>query len=62
MCAKDKVPVMIYTSDSIGRFYPISPSNERYEAGLWLGSDTSGSLYKTGQPTHEVIEQPPDWS
>jgi predicted TIM-barrel fold metal-dependent hydrolase len=57
MCAKYKVPVMIHTSDSIGRFYPISPSNERYEAGLWRGSDTSGSLYKTGQPTHEVIEK-----
>jgi predicted TIM-barrel fold metal-dependent hydrolase len=57
MCAKYKVPVMIHTSDSIGRFYPISPSNERYEAGLWRGSDTSGSLYGTGQPTHEVIEK-----
>jgi predicted TIM-barrel fold metal-dependent hydrolase len=57
MCAKYKVPVMIHTSDSIGRFYPISPSNERYEAGLWRGADTSGSLYGTGQPTHEVIEQ-----
>jgi predicted TIM-barrel fold metal-dependent hydrolase len=57
MCAKYRVPVMMHTSDSIGRFYPISPSNERYEAGLWHGSDTSGSLYGTGQPTHEVIEQ-----
>ena len=57
MCAKYKVPVMIHTSDSIGRFYPISPSNERYEAGLWRGSDTSGSLYKTGQPTNDVIEK-----
>ena len=26
---------MIHTSDSIGRFYPIGPKNERYEAGLW---------------------------
>jgi uncharacterized protein len=57
MCAKYKVPVMIHTSDSIGRFYPISPSNERYEAGLWHGGDTSGNLYKTGQPTHDVIEK-----
>jgi predicted TIM-barrel fold metal-dependent hydrolase len=57
MAGKYKVPVMIHTSDSIGRFYPISPSNERYEAGLWRGSDTSGSLYGTGQPTHEVIEK-----
>ena len=35
MAAKYDKPVMIHMSDSIGRFYPIGPKNERYEAGLW---------------------------
>ena len=57
MAAKHDRPVMIHTSDSIGRFYPISPKNERYEAGLWRRpGDTSGNLYTTG-PKHEVIER-----
>ncbi len=57
MAAKYKKPVMIHTSDSIGRFYPISDKNERYEAGLWhQPGDESGNLYKTG-PKPEVIEQ-----
>ncbi len=57
MAAKYDRPVMIHTSDSIGRFYPISPKNERYEAGLWRRpGDTSGNLYTTG-PKHEVIER-----
>jgi predicted TIM-barrel fold metal-dependent hydrolase len=57
MAAKYDRPVMIHTSDSIGRFYPISPKNERYEAGLWRKpGDTSGNLYATG-PSHEVIEK-----
>jgi hypothetical protein len=34
MAAKYDRPVMIHTSDSIGRFYPIGPKNERYEAGF----------------------------
>lgn len=55
--AKYDKPVMIHTSDSIGRFYPISPKNERYEAGLWhQPGDTSGNLYESGPP-HEVIEE-----
>ena len=55
--AKYDKPVMIHTSDSIGRFYPIGPKNERYEAGLWRrAGDTSGNLYRTGPP-HEVIEK-----
>ncbi len=33
MAAKYDKPVMIHTSDSIGRFYPIGPKNERFEAG-----------------------------
>jgi predicted TIM-barrel fold metal-dependent hydrolase len=48
---------MIHTSDSIGRFYPIGPKNERYEAGLWRrAGDTSGNLYREGPP-HDVIEK-----
>src|SRR5690606_4407646 len=55
--AKYDKPVMIHTSDSVGRFYPISPKNERYEAGLWhQPGDTSGNLYESGPP-HEVIER-----
>lgn len=55
--ARHDKPVMIHTSDSVGRFYPISPKNERYEAGLWRQpGDTSGNLYDTGPP-HEVIEK-----
>ncbi len=57
MAAKYDRPVMIHTSDSIGRFYPISPRNERYEAGLWRQpGDTTGNLYESGPP-HEVIER-----
>jgi uncharacterized protein len=57
MLAKYDRPVMIHTSDSIGRFYPIGPKNERYEAGLWRQpGDTSGNLYLDG-PGHEVIEK-----
>jgi uncharacterized protein len=57
MCAKYDKPVMIHLSDSIGRFYPISPSNERYEAGLWHDGGTEGNYYKNGSPSHERIEQ-----
>jgi predicted TIM-barrel fold metal-dependent hydrolase len=57
MCARYNKPVMIHTSDSIGRFYPISPSNERYEAGLWHGSGDQGNYYKNGSPSHDVIER-----
>ncbi len=39
MAAKYDKPVMIHTSDSIGRFYPISPKNKRYEAGLWRAGE-----------------------
>ncbi len=57
MAARYDKPVMIHTSDSIGRFYPISPKNERYEAGLWRQpGDSSGNLYKDGPP-YEVIEK-----
>ncbi|HEX7084922.1 MAG TPA: amidohydrolase family protein [Vicinamibacterales bacterium] len=57
MAAKYDRPVMIHTSDSIGRFYPISPKNERYEAGLWRKpGDTTGNLFESGPP-HEVIER-----
>ena len=57
MAAKYDRPVMIHTSDSIGRFYPIGPKNERYEAGLWRQpGDTSGNLHGSG-PAPEVIEK-----
>jgi uncharacterized protein len=57
MAAKYDKPIMIHTSDSIGRFYPIGPKNERYEAGLWRQpGDTSGNLYRNG-PSREVIEK-----
>jgi uncharacterized protein len=57
MAATHDKPVMIHTSDSIGRFYPIGPKNERYEAGLWRQpGDSSGNLNESGPP-YEVIEK-----
>jgi predicted TIM-barrel fold metal-dependent hydrolase len=56
MCAKHNRPVMIHIGDSYGRFLPIGPENERYEAGLWR-TDPDGNYYKTGHPTPEVIEK-----
>ena len=56
MCARHNKPVMIHTSDSWGRFLPIGPENERYEAGLWR-SDTNTNYYKTGHPHPDVIEK-----
>jgi len=58
MAAKYDKPVMIHVSDSIGRFYPIGPKNERFEAGLWeKPGDTTGNYYKNGYPAPEVIEK-----
>ncbi len=56
MCAKHSKPVMIHISDSYGRFLPIGPENERYEAGLWRSSP-EGNYYETGQPTTDAIEK-----
>jgi len=57
MAARYAKPIMIHTSDSIGRFYPIGPKNERYEAGLWRRpGDISENLYRDG-PRHDVIEK-----
>jgi len=56
MCARHNKPVMIHISDSYGRFLPIGPENERYEAGLWRSSP-EGNYYKTGHPTPDVIEK-----
>lgn len=57
MAARYGKPVMIHMSDSIGRFYPIGPNNERYEAGLWRRpGDVSENLYRDG-PRHDVIEK-----
>jgi len=56
MCARYNKPVMIHLSDSYGRFLPIGPENERYEAGLWR-KDTEGNYYQTGHVTPDVIER-----
>lgn len=56
MCARHNKPVMIHLSDSYGRFLPIGPENERYEAGLWRSSP-EGNYYMTGHPTPDVIEK-----
>jgi predicted TIM-barrel fold metal-dependent hydrolase len=57
MAAKYDRPVMIHLGDSIGRFYPIGPENERYEAGLWRQpGDRRDNYYRNG-PTHEVNEK-----
>jgi uncharacterized protein len=58
MCAKYNKPVMIHIGDSIGRYYPISPMNERYEAGLWRNpGDTRENYYNNGSPSYETIEK-----
>src|SRR5436190_13189835 len=56
MCARYNKPVMIHISDSSGRFLPIGPENERYEAGLWR-SNTDGNYYQTGNVAPEVIDR-----
>ena len=57
MAAQYDKPVMIHLSDSVGRFYPIGPKNERYEAGLWhRPGDTRSNYYESGPP-RDVIEQ-----
>ena len=61
MCARYNKPVLIHTSDSIGRFLPIGPENERYEAGLWHSSQ-EGNYYKTGHPTADPRPQAPPYS
>ncbi|MEZ5355382.1 MAG: amidohydrolase family protein [Bryobacteraceae bacterium] len=55
-CARHNKPVMIHTSDSYGRFRPIGPENERFEAGLWR-TDNANNYYETGHPAMEVIEK-----
>jgi len=58
MAAKYDKPVMIHTSDSIGRFYPIGPKNERFKAGLWdRPGDTRGNYFNNGSPTPDAIER-----
>ncbi len=53
-CARNKKPVMIHVSDSVARFQPITPKNERWEAGQWR-HDTEGNYYGTGRPTPDEI-------
>jgi predicted TIM-barrel fold metal-dependent hydrolase len=56
MCAKHKKPVVHHVGDTLGRFLPIGPENERYEAGLWRDSP-EGNYYGTGQPGHDEIHR-----
>lgn len=56
LCARYGKPVMIHIGDSYGRFLPIGPENERYEAGLWR-HDTDGNYFQTGHPPLGVIEE-----
>jgi len=53
-CAKHDKPVMIHVSDSVGRFQPIGPKNERWEAGQWR-SDVEGNYYGGGYPSPDDI-------
>ncbi len=55
-CARNNKPVMIHTSDSVGRFLPIGPENERFEAGLWR-TDNDNNYYETGHPSMAMIEK-----
>lgn len=54
VCARHKKPVMIHISDPIARWEPISPANERYEAGQWR-SDPADNYHGTGQPHYTEI-------
>ena len=54
MCARHSKPVMIHVSDSVARFQPIGPANERWEAGQWR-SDVDGNYYGSGRPGIEEI-------
>lgn len=54
VCARYKKPVMIHISDPIARWEPISPANERYEAGQWR-SDPADNYHGTGQPHYTEI-------
>jgi predicted TIM-barrel fold metal-dependent hydrolase len=56
MCAKYNKPVVHHVGDAQGRFMPIGPENERYEAGLWRDTP-EGNYYGTGQPGYEEIHQ-----
>ncbi len=56
LCARYNRPVVHHVGDQIGRFLPIGPENERYEAGLWR-EDTSGNYHGTGHPGFEEINR-----
>jgi len=56
MCAKYNRPIVHHVNDQFGRFLPIGPENERYEAGLWR-DNPSENYYGTGQPGFEEINQ-----
>jgi predicted TIM-barrel fold metal-dependent hydrolase len=56
MCAKYNRPILHHVNEQFGRFLPIDPSNERYEAGLWR-EDSRENFYNTGQPGYEEINR-----
>ncbi len=56
LCARYNRPVVHHVGDQIGRFLPIGPENERYEAGLWR-EDTRGNYHGTGHPGFEEINR-----
>jgi predicted TIM-barrel fold metal-dependent hydrolase len=56
LCAKYSRPVLHHVGDQIGRFLPIGPENERYEAGVWR-DDPADNYDGTGQPGYEEIHQ-----
>jgi len=56
LCAKHNKPVVHHVGDTLGRFLPIGPQNERYEAGLWRDTP-EGNYFGTGQPGHDEIHQ-----
>ena len=45
---------MIHVSDSVARFQPIGPANERWEAGQWR-IDVEGNYYGSDRPGIEEI-------
>lgn len=54
LCAKHDKPVMIHVNDSAARFQPVSPRNERWEAGQWR-QNVDGNYYGTDLPGTEEI-------
>lgn len=56
LCARYNRPVLHHVGDQVGRFMPIGPENERYEAGVWRDNPAE-NYYRTGQPGYEEIHE-----